>query len=617
MTQPAPYLTISDCEQEAEALLERAAVLYGGSAALQKLRDLAGRYLNEMRGLLANRGITAPTIGFIGDKDAGKSHLLRMLIADEAVRAQIPCGMGDEGRTEKLTWVGADLPKETEPGAELGLRLHDPLTQLNLHEDVTLVDIPGFNDSHGPAAHRARALALKSCQVKLLVFDQAAATAERAGDFARLAPGPIIVPILNRMRSAPESAEARKAAATYEKSIRAAIEDAGNGVIIHPAVLIPDGKIGLEEPASTLARLVKAAKEAVAEVRRTPHLGQSTAQARRDRFFNDVRRVLESDYRKIAELLARLEAAAQAVPRELLPHLLGSERTADAAIRIWLRAEVLHRTPAYFFPLRSFLGLFALTSRAWDSLLLAIGGSVPSLFTTLFSIAGSVRVLRSRRHGQEDDALERTVRRIVLEKQHADLSALREHFEAMSARPTPADSLLPLPQVEGLGELRAAAAESFERVIRDEAMPRWVLHLAGWLSLACWFVLLHAPLRAVYGQYFATLWRSLQSGAGVSWMEFPVPPVSTVMGWIMLAFLPIFAGALLLQALAAKERRVKRCRAAMENAIRAAMDEFTARGVLALKLRDAKLEAGRWLYEKVFGRFGPAHFPGAAGAKHE
>jgi hypothetical protein len=37
---------------------------------------------------------------------------------DEAVRSQIACGMGEEGRTEKLTWVGTEIPPELDPEAE-------------------------------------------------------------------------------------------------------------------------------------------------------------------------------------------------------------------------------------------------------------------------------------------------------------------------------------------------------------------------------------------------------------------------------------------------------------------------------------------------------------------
>ncbi len=97
--------------------------------------------------------------------------------------------MGDDGRTEKLIWVGTELPPEMESGAEVRLRLSDGGEQLELEDNVTLVDIPGYNDAHGPAAQRARDLALRSCQVKVLVFDVRAATADRVADFARFAAG--------------------------------------------------------------------------------------------------------------------------------------------------------------------------------------------------------------------------------------------------------------------------------------------------------------------------------------------------------------------------------------------------------------------------------------------
>ncbi len=88
MANTNSHFTAADCEREVDTLLSAAEILYARSGTLQKLRDIAGHYLAEMRGLLDNRGISVPTIGFIGDKDAGKSHLLRMLIRDDAVRVR-------------------------------------------------------------------------------------------------------------------------------------------------------------------------------------------------------------------------------------------------------------------------------------------------------------------------------------------------------------------------------------------------------------------------------------------------------------------------------------------------------------------------------------------------
>ncbi len=409
--------------------------------------------------------------------------------------------------------------------------------------------------------------------------------------------------MLNLVRSAPDEAEARKLAATYEQSIRLAIGSLDSGgiqAVVLPAIIIPDAGIGLDNPGHSLARLVGAVQCAVAEVRRTPNLGQRTAQGRRNRFYNDVRRVLDPDHQKVSELLDRIERATRAEPEELLPLLLGCERVAGAGIRIWLRAELLHRTPSGFFPLRSFIGLLALTSRAWDSLLLAMGGSVPSLFSTFFSITGSVRLLRARRDVRTDDVLERAVRGVAMEKQHADLVALRGLFDEMNSFESLSVSLMPKGNIEGLSELRSAAESSFEGIIHAQALSRWVVYFVGWVSLAWCGLLFYGPLKAVYGHHLATLWRAVHEGAALTWIDFPVPPVGTVMGWIVLAFLPIFFAALLIQGLAATGRRVNRCRAAMEKAVEEAIKDLSDKRVLSLRLRDAKLDAGRFLFGKVF-----------------
>ncbi len=605
MISNTAFLTAADCELETQDLLSAASILYPSSNKLHELREAVKHYLDDIRGLLANRGIATPTIGFIGDKNSGKSYLLRLLIRDDAISSQIPCGMGPDGRTEKLIWIGAELPPTLDSSAEIGVRLHDALKQLGLERDVTLVDIPGFNDAHDPAAKRANELALKSCQVKVLVFSVAAAQAERVADFARLAPGPIIIPVINREVSAPDTAEARKRAMSYEQSIRKAVagspED-GDKVIVYPAVIIPNDQNVpiLEDPVQTLARFTKALQDAVDEVRRNPHLAQSTAHGRRQRFYSDLRRVLEADYRKISELLDKIERDGQEMPSQLVPYLLGSERAAAVGIRIWLRAEVMHRTPSYFFPLRSFIGLLTLTSRAWDSLLLAMGGSVPSLFKSLFSIGRSVRLLRINPEAREDDELERTVRRLALDKQHLDLVAMRRHLDAMSGLEGESAPLIPKPQIQGLSELRDAAIGDFEKIVSRHALPKWLVYVTGWLSLTWCGLLFYGPLKAVYGHHLKTLWRAVHEGAALTWTDFPAPPASTVMGWIILAFIPVFVIALLLQALAATAGRVKRCRADMVQAVQDEMDKLTDQGVLVLTLRDSKLDAARSLFGKVF-----------------
>ena len=91
MISNTTYLTAADCELETEALLSAASILCHGSNKLHELRKAVKHYLDDIRGLLANRGITAPTIGFIGDKNSGKSYLLRLLIRDDAVRLLIYC----------------------------------------------------------------------------------------------------------------------------------------------------------------------------------------------------------------------------------------------------------------------------------------------------------------------------------------------------------------------------------------------------------------------------------------------------------------------------------------------------------------------------------------------
>ena len=605
MKTDATFLTKADCEREARELISFTEILYSGSEKLQKLRDACERYLADMRGLLENRGLNAPTIGFVGDKTAGKSYLMRMLIEDDSIKSFIPSGLGSEGRTERLIWVGKELPV-LDRTAEIGLQLDNAEKQLRLGQEVTLVDVPSFNDAHSAAASRARDLALRSCQVKVLVFDVAVCSAERVADFVRLAPGPIIVPVLNRMRDASKTAKAKKFAADYECSIRNAITtnlqaDDNGDAVVQPVLLIPDAKISppVEDPIEVLARFRKAIQDAAAEVIRRPHLEQSAAHVRRNRFLDEVGCLFRADFDRVKELLVKIERDSQALPQQLLPHLLTGKYAAEVGIRIWLRAELVHRTPAIFIPLRTFLGLVALTSRSWDNLLLALSG-IPSLFSSLFKISGIGRLLGPARDNGTEDELESAVRRLVVDRQFDDLVALRRHLDGMSGTSAPENVVIAKPRIEGLYELRSAASEAVEEIVRANAVSKWCIHLVGVLSLAWCGVMLYGPLRAVYGHYLSTLWYEIHNGAPLAWTDFPVPPLSTIVGWFVLAFLPVLAIALLLQAFAATGGRLKRCRADMERAVEESMEKLVKQGVLVITVRDSKLDACRALFKRLF-----------------
>lgn len=589
---------------ELEMLLNAAGLLYAGTSKLDALRKAADSCLADINGLLCNRGLNAPTIGFVGDKNAGKSFLMsRLLITDEEVRNMIPCGLNRDDRTEELIWVGSSLPAQLDRTAEKAVRI-DPRRQTRFDCDIILVDIPGFSDAHGEAARSARDLALRSCQIKVLVCGAKQVEAERIAQYARKIGGPVILPVMNGYPGAPDSTEAIALAKDYEQHIRDALKEDREGLpspLVLPVLVISDLKI--DPPLETLdqaaCRLVISLKEALRELQARPELIRAAAAIRRERFLEETRSLVRGDYNRVKELLVRVEQDTASLPTKLVPLLLGSNRVASAGIRLWLRTESLNRTASYFFPLRTFMGVLVLTSRAWDRLVLALCGSVPSLFSAALNIVKNVGMLRQGRNNSNEE-LERNILRLVDERLGPDLEALRNHLNRMGVSEQQGRRVKPKATLSGLTDLQDVANAAFETTINSQAVSRTLLNLAGWASVIWCAVMLFGPLNGVYCHYLVTIWNSVHAGSAITWQDFSVPPFSVIVGWFILACIPVFIIALVLQAFAAGEKRVARCQKLLNDKITDLIGDLSRSGILNIQINDPKADAAREFFRILF-----------------
>jgi hypothetical protein len=589
---------------ELDMFLKTAGLLYAGTSKLDALRTAVDSCLADISGLLCNRGLNAPTIGFVGDKNAGKSFLMsRLLITDEEVRKMIPDGRHSDDRTEELIWVGSSLPAQLDRSAERAVRI-DPRSQTRFDCDIVLVDIPGFSDSHGEAARRARELALRSCQIKVLVCGAKQIEAERISQYARKIGGPVILPVMNEYPGAPDSAEAVNLAKEYMQLICNSLKEVREGLpspLVLPVLVISD--LYHAPPFETLdqaaSRLVASLKEALSELQARPELIRDAAEIRRERFLEESRGFVRGDYGKVKELLVRVEQDTASMPTKLVPLLLGSNRVASTGIRLWLRTESLNRTASYFFPLRTFMGVLVLTSRAWDRLVLALCGSVPSLFSAALNIAKNVGLLRQSRNNS-DEELERNVLRLVDERLGPDLEALRNQLDRLSASEQLGRRVKLKATLSGLADLQDMANAAFETTINSQAVSRGLINVTGWLSVIWCAVLLFGPLNGVYSHFLVTLWESVQAGSAITWQDFSVPPFSVIVGWFILACIPVFIIALALQAYAAGEKRVACCQKLLNDKITESVGDLSRSGILNIQINDPKVDAAREFFRILF-----------------
>lgn len=585
---------IQAVKEEHASLMEAAGILYANTPKLKQLRTAAQEWLDDSRNLAENRGIKLPTVGFVGDKNAGKSYLLsRLLITDKKIRDQIPCGLLSDEATEQLIWVGPELPSSLDQNDEKGLII-DCKKQSRFDKNIVLVDLPGFNGKEDEA-RLGNEQAFGSCQVKVLVFQAGQHGAERVTMYARHISGPIILPVLNQVPYAPGTAEARQIQQEYQELVRKAFP--AHEHVCEP-LLIPgfDHSTNTETEESAGARLSEAIQNAVGLLER-PDFVLTALEARRVQFIQKARFILDEDHQQVRELRLRIKNNLRKMPDRLLPLLVGSERASKATLRIWLRTEAMNRTPSHFFPLRTFMGILALTSRAWDSLTLSLAGSVPSLFKSIYHAASNLRLLHQRPDDSDHD-LEHAARHIILDAHHDDLAALHRHLTEIGgdkkAEP------LPRPRVTGLGELREIAGEKLEGAISANALSAILIQLTGWLSVAWCIFLLLGPLKAVYANHLQKVWQAVHEGSDLNWSDFPVPPMGAVFGWVFLAFFPVSILALILQSLAATKRRVLRTQEQLKAGIQESMDTLSKKNRLVVSVSDPKINAANVLFDLVF-----------------
>ena len=85
-------------------------------------------------------------------------------------------------------------------------------------------------------------------------------------------------------------------------------------------------------------------------------------------------------YKFIVGPKSDLDAKLNKFPEKLLDSLQKEPQFQLVGIKHAFRVDWIKRTPALFFPYRSLLGILSITQGAWDRLVFAVAGSIPSIF---------------------------------------------------------------------------------------------------------------------------------------------------------------------------------------------------------------------------------------------
>ncbi|MEM7476205.1 MAG: hypothetical protein AAF483_14515, partial [Planctomycetota bacterium] len=357
------------------------AAVFGESAITQAVSDACKRFERNVENIQSGRGINALLVAIVGAKGQGKTWAARQLVKSQQVRQMLRSGDLVDDATTRLVWIGPVAPDGLEPDQEI----YHPCaadSMLSMDQPYVVLDTPGLTDANHRAAKLAEE-ALSLAPIKLLVVarDQLRAAANLT--IAKQIDGSVCIPVISSVE--PEEmagGNAHAALAEDMRALRDQLQIMAPHVQLSKEIFVPDFEIsGDEEASSTVfqgALLDRISMQGLTSVelsstreRRIVAANQSLRQ--------EVSELVGSELPQLAGAVSELNRETEQVPGRVLAALLGSESVLETGVRIRLRAKLVSDTSLLWFPYRTVMSTLSLTQGAWDRVILAMTGSVPSL----------------------------------------------------------------------------------------------------------------------------------------------------------------------------------------------------------------------------------------------
>jgi hypothetical protein len=566
---------ITDMDQEASS--SRIAKTNAVSHFEQKIRDLRGaivriwghasegiafldacaRASEDLDDIHGQRGLSFPVVPVLGNKNAGKTTFCKALLTAPVARDKLPTGLHRGAATTRVTWIGPIRPERLDEEAEAWI----PVLKEEMFDPGSpymLVDVPGFNDAHPSAQAAAKRILPMASVVVLVASWESGLELESLGTYLALGGGATIVPVVVDdafLVRSPESAQ--RELARFLDRIRFASPDSEVAKPIHlPRI----DSVPPEERDRMRDLFIERIHEALEEALRLPRADPAhLARVRYERLLDELHRGMAPFFDRVGPTHDRLLREENEALRGVVRELLGNRQELAAGIRARLMTRVAQNCPSHWFPFRSLLGLLALTAGAWDRLVLALSGSLPSLALVLFQSGRNLKLLQQRQDSARAALLQRIA--IMLKERIADPYRIfvRAVREAASEHSEDIVESVPEYSLEGLSAMEARAQAIVEENVERVALRPAMLAVIGGVSTVVWISLSLGPLWAVYGQFLSASGAVLSGVAVPAWDAFPAPSFSMLFVTVLLVSAPVFFLAMLALALTIRGRIVNSC----------------------------------------------------------
>ena len=579
-------------------ILNAAEAVFGDTPTTQAVAGACRRFEMEVANINESRGIRALVLAIVGAKGQGKTWVARQLVLSEHVKSQLRSGDLVDDATTRLVWIGATPPDGLDNESEI--YHHCPNQQLwDLGRPYVLLDTPGATDAD-PRAAQIASDALSLAPIKLLVIARDQIRSAATVLIAQRIDGSACIPVISSVD--PEECVAGSTAERLLQSdlasLRQRIASLAPRVRLSPVILVPDFEIsGDEGPSQAVLRAQLVAR--LAELRldeiSLSHSREQRLQAVETHLRQQVSRSIAEQLPQLANAVNDLNQETERLPQRVLESLLGSPQILQTGVRMRLRSQLVSDTYLLWFPYRSLLGTLSMTQGAWDRVMLAVAGSIPSLFGALTSWARNAQSSREFALEIQDGIRQRTQRQV-----EERLRPLSEQFHRTVWRLRHSSSDANLPdgvgsvRLSGIEELQNRSRAIFETAIAAHATPWWVAQGLAVVGMFIFWALMAGPIVAIYQQYLAASYQTLM-GNGVATDGFPHPPPSLIFTSVILSVLPLLIYAMCVFTLVLSTRKVRRVASEIQREHDLAIGQLQTARIIQLQFEDRLLQQAEYL----------------------
>ncbi len=583
-----------------ERLAEATRAVFGDRPLTQAVNEACGRYEKDVRNIQSGRGINALTLAIVGAKGQGKTWAVRQLVRDPQIRDLLRSGDLNRDATTRLVWIGPHAPDGLDAISELYYPC--PASQLvEIGQPYVVLDTPGVTDTNQRAAEIASdALSLAPIKILVIARDQLRAAANLL--IAGRIDGAVCIPVISSVE--PDEIQEGTAAANQLRGDLRALRDqlqlrAPNARLV-AEVLVPDFEITGNEEASSksfVGQLIDRLSELELSELSLASGRDSRLQSAQQRLHAEVAKLIGAELPQLAAAVDRLNHETESLPDRVLESLLGSITVLETGVRMRLRARLVSDTSLLWFPYRTVMSTLNLTQGAWDRVVLALAGSIPSLFGALASWAKNARQTRDFNLEIQDGIRLRTQRQVeerlkpLCDQFHRAVMKLRPPQERSKGADAALSSGMSL---SGIDELQNRSQRIFDSSISANATSSLWVQLYALLGTALFWALMAGPVVVLYREYFVASWRAL-GGSETHLDNFPHPSAGLMLTSLVLSILPLAIYCMVVLTAILSRRKVNRVARGIIREHELAIEALKRTDVIRLEFEDELLQQAEFL----------------------